>query len=289
MIFAFGDNGKGDTTVLQLLPMQGGFPMAPLGPKQWSTSEGRREVFSGWRLDWPACSRTEYHPIAAHRVTAEIIETLSGRQYVDVVHERVTAPAGVDRLLGAPAPCTSGAPSGDVVTARILGGHPGEDDPRLTELFGRGDPVPKRAIGAEALLFLDDERSQAAGIPGGGAIAHASDVVRVYQSFLRDASPRRRDAIGTIRNASISATDGTPANRTIAGVVAGHDGLHGLRWFAAAPRAFGRHGAGGQLCWGDPDSAMSFCSTHDTLDQDPGAERVRRRDINALALACARP
>ena len=289
IIPGFGDNGKGDTTVLQLLTMQGGFPMAPLGPKQWGTSAGRREAFSSWHLDWPSGSRTEYHPIAAHWVIAEIIETLSGRPYVDVVHERVTAPAGVDRLLGAPTAGTSGAPTGDVVTVRTFGEHPGEDDPRLTEIFGRRDLVPQQAIGAEALLFLNDPRSQAAGIPGGGGIAHAADIVRVYQSFLRDDAPWRRDAIGTIRNASISATDGTPANRTIAGVVAGHDGYHDLRWFPAAPRAFGHHGAGGQLCWGDPDSGLSFCFLHDTLDQDPGAELIRCRDINALALATAQP
>lgn len=291
VIPGFADNGKEEVTVLQLLTMQGGFPNAPLGPKQWGTSEGRRAALASWRLDWPAGSRTEYHPLAAHWVIAEMLETLNERPYADVVHERVTAPAGVDRVLGADTvgAAAEAAGRGSVVPVRTIGVHPGPGDPRLVELYGGPQFVPQLVIGVESLLFVNDVRSQSAGIPGGGAIAQAADVARVYQSFLRDDSPWRRDAIGTVRNASISATDQMPANRTIAGVIAGRDGHHTQRWFPAAPRAFGHHGAGGQLCWGDPESGLSFCFLHDTIDQDPRAELVRCRDINALALASAQP
>lgn len=280
----FGEHGKSEVTVLQLLTMQGGFPIAPLGPDQWGTSAGRRERFASWRLDWPAGSRTEYHPVAAHWVIAELIETLSGRPYAEVIHDRVTAPAGVARLL-APADLD------DVVRIRTTGTHPGATA-ELTELFGRDDLVPEPSIGVDALLSLNHPLSQAAGIPGGGGIARAADIALVYQSFMIDDSSDssdfswRRDAIGTVRNASRGAIDHLPANRTIAGVIAGHDGYHHHRWFPAAPRAFGHHGAGGQICWLEPDSKMSFCFLHDTLDQDPGAEFIRCRDINTLALAC---
>ena len=89
---------------------------------------------------------------------------------------------------------------------------------------------------------------------------------------------------------ALNVGDQTPANRTVAGVVAGDDGYADLRWFPAhAPRAFGHHGAGGQLCWVDPDTGMSFCFLHDTLEQHPGAELTRIRDLNELAHACVRP
>ena len=286
----FGEQGKESVTVLQLLTMQGGFPMAPMHPRRWGTSAGRREAFASWRLEWPAGSQTIYHPIAAHWVIAELIETLNGRPYADVIHERVTAPAGVPRLLGAEAFRPSdGTDAGPVTLARIIGEHPGIEDPRLLELFVRPELVPVPAIGNDALLFMNDDRSRLAGIPGGGGLARAWDVARVYQGFLADDSPWGRDATGTIRNGSIGAIDRIPANRTVACVVAGHDGHHSRRWFPAAPRAFGHHGAGGQLCWADPDRGLSFCFLHDTLDQDPGAEFVRCRDINALASDCARP
>ena len=85
----FGDNGKEGVTVLQLLTMQGGFPQALIGPDSWGSSEGRRRQFAEWTLAWPSGTRTEYHPIAAHWVIAELIETMSGRPYIEVVNERV--------------------------------------------------------------------------------------------------------------------------------------------------------------------------------------------------------
>ena len=279
----FGTNGKDQVSVLQLLTMQGGFPQAPMGPRSWGTSAGRRAQFAEWTLDWQPGTKTEYHPISAHWVIAELIETLSGRSYVDVVHERVTEPAGVPPILAAEV-------DGPVVAVRSHGEHPGTSDAVMAELaqaFGRRDLVPAISIGAEALLSMNDQRAQAACIPGGGGRARAADVALTYQSFLADGSPWRRDAIGTIRNGSLNVGDQTPANRTVAGVVAGVDGYADLRWFPAhAPRAFGHHGAGGQLCWLDPDTGMSFCFLHDTLEQHPGAELTRIRAINELAYAC---
>jgi CubicO group peptidase (beta-lactamase class C family) len=282
----FGTNGKDRVTVLQLLTMQGGFPQAPMGPKAWGTSAGRRAAFAEWRLDWQPGAHTEYHPIAAHWVIAELIETLSGRPYVDVVHERVTAPVGVPPILATEV-------DGPVVEVRSHGTHPGTSPEALAELaqvFGRPDLVPAISIGAEALLSMNDPRAQAACIPGGGGRARAADVALVYQGFLADDSPWGRDAIGTVRNASLNIGDNTPANRTVAGVVAGDDGYADLRWFpSGAPRVFGHHGAGGQLCWLDPDLGLSFCFLHDTLEQHPGAELTRIRAINALVHACVRP
>ena len=282
----FGTNGKDQVSVLQLLTMQGGFPQAPMGPRSWGTSAGRRAQFAEWTLDWQPGTQTEYHPISAHWVIAELVETLSGRSYVDVVHERVTGVAGVPPILATEV-------DGPVVPIRSHGEHPGTSAEAMAELaqvFGRRDLVPAISIGAEALLSMNDQRAQAACIPGGGGRARAADVALTYQSFLADGSPWRQDAIGTIRNGSLNVGDQTPANRTVAGVVAGDDGYADLRWFPAhAHRAFGHHGAGGQLCWLDPDTGMSFCFLHDTLEQHPGAELTRIRALNELAHACVRP
>ncbi len=280
----FADNGKQDVTVLQLLTMQGGFPQALIGPDRWGTSEARRQQFSEWTLAWPSGTRTEYHPIAAHWVIAELIETMSGRPYTDVVNQRVAAPAGAPSVLG---PATS-----PVVTIRTAGSVPSHEI--LLAEYGRPDLVPDTTVSPELLLSLNDPRAQAAAIPGGGGIARAVDIVLIYQSFLHnpdDAHPADwlADATGTVRNGSINASDGVPANRTIAGIVAGDDGMHNYRWFPDAPRAFGQPGAGGQLCWVDPASGLSFCFLHDTLQLDPSHDLRRCRELNALAIACARP
>lgn len=285
----FGANGKTGVTVLQLLTMQGGFPQALIGPDRWGSSGGRRSQFAEWTLAWPAGTRTEYHPMAAHWVIAELIETLSGRPYADVVNERVASPAGVDAVLGAAAIPAAGA--GDVTTIRIAGAVPTYE--HLLAEFGQPELVPDTTVSPELLVSLNDPRAKAAAIPGGGGLARAADVALIYQSFVHnpgDAHPSRwlADATGTIRNGSINASDGLPANRTIAGIVAGADGLHEYRWFPDAPRAFGHHGAGGQICWVDPDSGLSFCFLHDTLQLDPSHDLRRCRDLNALAIACVR-
>ena len=84
---------------------------------------------------------------------------------------------------------------------------------------------------------------------------------------------------------SVSVSDKVPANRTIAGYVSGNDGFHLHRWMPPTPRAFGHAGAGGQLCWVDPASGLSFAFLHDTLHQDPRVEFHRAADLNDLALA----
>lgn len=281
----FGENGKQGVTVLQLLTMQGGFPQAPIGPDRWGSSEGRRQQFAEWTLAWPSGTRTEYHPMAAHWVIAELIETMSGRPYVEVVNERVAAPTGAPAVLGP-------AEHGPVVTIRTAGSVPSHE--HLLAEFGRPDLVPDTTVSPELLLSLNDARAQAAAIPGGGGIARAVDMALIYQSFLHnpnDAHPAAwlADARGTIRNGSVNASDGVPANRTIAGVVSGVDGMNSYRWSPDTPRAFGHQGAGGQLCWVDSDSGLSFCFLHDTLQLDPSHDLRRCRDLNALAIACAHP
>lgn len=278
----FGENGKSDVTVLQVLTMQGGFPLAPMGPRNWGTSEGRRAKMAQWGLDWKPGSRTEYHPIAAHWVVAELIEVLSGRPYLQVVHERIAAPAGVPAVLG---PDAAHSPAVTVVAR----GERGTDE-ALLSAFGRPDLVPVPGYGPEMLLSMNEATVQQVGIPGGGGIATASTMARIYQHLLHDPHgvfPRewRLDALGTVRNASISVGDGVPANRTIAGYIAGNDGFHRHRWMPDAPRAFGHPGAGGQLNWCDPQSGISFSFLHDTLHRCPGHEITRIADIHRLLMA----
>lgn len=279
----WGTNGKHETTVLQLLTMQGGFPYALMHPKKWGTSTTRREAFAQWTLDYSPGTRTEYHPISAHWVIAELIESLTGRPYVEVVHERVVAPAGVGPILG-PAAVTDREPT----PIRAVGTYP-SDRQRLIDTYGRDDLIPQPSFSYETMLSMNDRRTWDAAIPGGGAIASASSMALVYQTFLHNPGGQPAhwlaDAIGTVRNGAITVSDGVPANRTVAGYVSGHDGYHDHRWMPPTPRAFGHPGAGGQLHWVDPDTGISVSFLHDTLNNDPTIEFRRNSDVNRLALA----
>ena len=97
----FGTNGKDAITLEQVMLHTSGFPAAPLSPIDGDTGPGRIAAFARWRLNWEPGSMFEYHPTAAHWVLAEVIERVTGRDFRDVVAERVTTPAGLPRVLGA--------------------------------------------------------------------------------------------------------------------------------------------------------------------------------------------
>lgn len=279
----FGANGKHEVTVLQLLTMQGGFPRAMMSRKLWGTPEGRLQQIADWTLEYRAGAHTEYHALSAHWVIAALIDAAAGRSYVDLVHERVVAPAGARPLLG-PAAYADRPP----VTIRAIGEYP--DDPTLHAVYGRPELVPLPALETAGFLALNDPRSWAASIPGGGGISSAHDMALIYQHLLHNnggALPDDwlADATGTIRNVSVSLSDKVPANRTITGYMSGSDGFHDHRWMPDTPRAFGHAGAGGQLNFLDPDSGISFSFLHDTVNANPTVEFRRASDLHRLLLA----
>ena len=279
----FGANGKHEVSVLQLLTMQGGFPRAVMSRRRWGTSDERLQQIAEWTLEYRAGAHTEYHAISAHWVIAALIEAVSGSSYVDLIHERVVAPAGARPVLG-PAAYADRSP----VTIRAIGEYP--DDATLAAVYGRPELVPLPALDTAGFLTLNDPRSWAAAIPGGGGISTAHDMALVYQHMLHNnqgALPDEwlADATGTIRNVSVSLSDKVPANRTLTGYVSGSDGFHDHRWMPDTPRAFGHAGAGGQLNFVDPDSGISFSFLHDTVNANPTVEFRRASDLHRLLLA----
>ena len=100
----FATNGKDVVTVEQVMLHTSGFPRAPLGPPAWADRDRRLEAFAKWRLNWEPGTAHEYHPTSAHWVLAELIERISGRDYRDFIHERVTGALGLPRVSSASRP-----------------------------------------------------------------------------------------------------------------------------------------------------------------------------------------
>lgn len=249
----FAANGKGAVTVEQVLLHLAGFPEAPMGPEEGADPVRRLARLASWRLMWEPGSRFEYHYGSAHWVLAELLHRLGGGDFRDVVHDRVTAPLGLPRVLGIP-----------------------EDDL---------DDIASPAVDADGdtavVGHLTSPSARAAGVPGGGGIATAADVAMLYQSWLDDDS----GATTQVRCNLPDAILGVPVMRTLAFVLAGDDGLHQLRYAGfgkdVSPRAFGHMGAHFQLAWADPETGVSFAYLNNLV-----ADNVRHAGV-ALPVADA--
>lgn len=281
----FATNGKDVVTVENLLTHTGGFPWAPLGPNRWSTSAGRREAFSRWRLTLDPGTTFVYHPTAGHWVLGEILSTVTGMDHADAIEELVTAPLGLPRLLGIALDQQDG-----ILDAVGIGEPPTPEE--MEEAFGfKVDiaAVIPPDVALNALLSLNDPDARAVGVPGGGGIFRARDLALLYQGLLHDPAhlwSREILAEGTQRvRMTLPDIWGIPASRTLGLVVAGDDGFAHRRGFGrtASPRSFGHNGAGGQLAFADPDTGLSVAYL--TAGMDQHLIRQNRRDTAIASLA----
>jgi CubicO group peptidase (beta-lactamase class C family) len=279
----FATNGKHVVTVEQVLLHTAGFPHAPLGPSDWQTREGRLARFASWRLTWEPGTRTAYHASSAHWVLAELLERVDGVDFRLAVRRRVLDPLGLRRLqLGVPP-----AEQDDVIAPVSVGEPPTPDE--LEAALGIRD-IDLGEVTDDALLALGTPDGIAVGHPGGGAVSTAADLCRFYQGLLQDDGSlwdpaSLADALGTVRNRFPDAMTGIPANRALAVVVAGDDGLAARRGFGSrtSARAFGHSGAGGQIGWADPVTGVSFAFLSNGLDRNLLRQGRRTGALGAIA------
>ena len=138
----FAAHGKGEITLFEVTTHQGGFPSADVSRESWADHARMRAEVCDFRPEWPAGTRLHYHARAAHLTLAMVIEAVTGRDYREVIRERVIAPLGI----------------GD----ELYVGVPDEAQHRCADTLGP-DSEPPRDNSAEM---------RAAGLPSGGGFAH---------------------------------------------------------------------------------------------------------------------
>jgi CubicO group peptidase (beta-lactamase class C family) len=281
----FDTNGKDVITVEQVMLHTSGFPAAPLQPVAGDTSAGRTAAFAKWRLNWQPGTHFEYHPTSAHWVLAEVIERVSGLDFRDVVAERVTTPAGLERVLGGVR---------HVAAELILVGEPATADELEAALGIREVEVGE--VTSAALMGLNDPAVQRVGMPGGGGVMRAADLALYYQCVLHNPGGMwdpsvLADVTTNVRNRLPDRLTQVPANRTLGLVQAGADGLSGLRGMGktVSPQTVGHNGAKGQIAWADPVSGLSFGFCTNGLDEHFLREARRTTALASLAGLCATP
>ena len=278
----FGTNGKDVITIEQVMLHTSGFPAAPLPVTQGDTSAGRTAAFAKWRLNWDPGTRFEYHPSSAHWVLAEIIERVTGRDYRDVVQDRVTTPAGLGRVLGdVPYPAAELMLVGEQASAE-----------ELMAAFGVSE-LPVTEVTSDALMGFNDPAAQRVGMPGGGGVMRAADLALYYQAVLHNPGGMwdaavLHDVKTNVRNHFPDLMTGVPANRTLGLIQAGDDGNSNFRGMGrtVSPLTVGHNGAKGQIAWGDPVTGLSLGYCTNGLDENILRESRRTTAIGSLAALC---
>ena len=130
---------------------QGGFPSGDVTKATWSDHTRMRAEVCDFSLDWTPGSRLQYHPRAAHLTQAMVIEAVTGRDYREVIRERVLAPLGL---------------AGDIFV-----GVPPSEQGRCADTYA-SEPRDNSA------------KFKAAGMPSGGGYATARGMAAFYQMLL---------------------------------------------------------------------------------------------------------
>jgi CubicO group peptidase (beta-lactamase class C family) len=278
------DEAKAAITIEQVMLHTSGFPHAPMGPPTWSDRDARIERMAGWRLNWEPGTRFEYHPTSAHWVLAEIIDRVTGRDYRDVVEQRITGPAGLPRIVGIP------ADQQHDIADLVVVGEPATPD-ELEAAFGVRE-LPATEVNEDVILTFNDPATREVGVPGGGGFARARDIALFYQELLHNShgiwdDDILADATGRVRN-TLPDPMGVPANRGLGVILAGDDGLANMRGLGrtVSPQAFGHNGAGGQLAWVDPATGLSLGYVTNGYDRHEIRPHRRGTAIGSLAGSC---
>ncbi len=264
--------GLGDITIEQLMLHLGGFPNANMPGADGGDAVLRRAAFTTWRSEWEPGTRFEYHYESAHWVLADLIDRVTGRDFREVVHERITAPLGLRRGLGLALDDTNNI-------CDLVSVTPETDE----------DPI----------LRFNTAAVRASGNPAGGAFMTAAELATFYQALLHNRAPGSDapvwpahvldDLTTNIRCTLPDPMMGVGVNRTLGLVLAGDDGMHELRYAIfghhCSPGSFGHAGMHGQVAWADPASGISFAFLTNAVDADMMRSGMRSNALATIASA----
>ena len=226
----FAARGKADITLHQVMTHQGGYPTSDVTRETWADHARMRAEVCDFSLDWTPGTRMQYHGRAGHLTQAMVIEAVTGRDYREVIRERVIAPLGLEN--------------------DIFVGVPPDQQHRCADTYA----VEPRDNSAEF---------RAAGLPHSGGYATARGIAAFYQMLLaggrlgpaRVLSPRMvaygtRNHTGETPDAQM---EGIPMHRGLGPHLRGEsDRIRGLGTIGAPHDVRARRG-GNVLLLGGPD------------------------------------
>ena len=245
----FAARGKGDVTIFQVATHTAGFPSANCTRQSWADHALMRREVCDFSLEWTPGTQLQYHPRSAHLTIAMVIEAVTGRDFRDVIRERVIAPLGLED--------------------EIFVGVPRGQQARCADVYAP----------AESETRDNSPEFREAGLPHGGGFATARGMAAFYQALahkgtlngVRLFSPRliefvARNHTGEMPDVYMS---DIPMHRGVGPHVRGlSPRIRGLGSLAH-PDTFGHGGVGSSYCWADPASGVSFAYLTNYVAPDP--------------------
>jgi len=262
----FAAHGKEEITIFQVATHTAGFPSAGVTPAAWADHARMHAEVCDFKPEWPAGSRLHYHGASAHQTLAMVIEAVTGRDYREVIRERVIGPLGlIDELFV---------------------GVPAEEQHRCADAYS-----PPGSAGPDR----NTPEFRAAGLPNGGGYGTARAMAAFYQMMLNGGRlgavrlfSRRmieyvtRDFTGDMPDGGMALI---PMHRGLGPHLRGTGGrVRGLGSIAA-PTTYGHGGVGSSYCWADPTSGVSFAYVTNFVQPDPWHSQRLDRIANLVHAA----
>jgi len=266
---AFGQHGKADVTVRELLGHQAGVAAidATLTPERIADREGLMALLAQKRPDWTPGTRHGYHAWSLGWYESELLRQVDphGRTLGTYFAEEIAAPLDLAFYIGLP-PHIEAAQVAEVQgfrpiqMATSLGQFPW----RMVAALANPWSVTTRALSPFAMRTpaeLNDPAYRALEIPGGNGIGQVRDVAKLYGLLASDPPAVGLDAA---THTALTAPPEPPAEGAH-DVVLKTDTAYALGYWKpfddflfGSPQAFGAPGAGGAFAFADPARELGF-------------------------------
>lgn len=266
---AFGQHGKDDVTIAQLLGHQAGVAAIEetLTPETIADRAGLMELLARKEPDWDPGARHGYHAWSLGWYESELLRRVDpeGRTMGAFFSEEVADPLDLDVHIGLP----ESVPGDRVAEIAAPGPRRLLSAVRHVPLGLVASLVNPRSVASKALnpfdigspAELNDPAYRALEIPAGTGIGQVRDLATVYGDLATggDALGLGADTIERL------AAPPTPPREGRRDVVLQTDTSYSLGFWKpfdgfafGSPRAFGAQGAGGSFAFADPEADLGF-------------------------------
>jgi CubicO group peptidase (beta-lactamase class C family) len=267
---AFAAAGKAPITVRQVLSHQAGLPLVE-GDFTLDEALAWEPIVTALAAQaplWEPGTQHGYHMRTYGWLTGELIRRTTGRTLGTFLHDEITGPLDADFWVG--------LPEGEERRAATLV-PPKHKVSDALRAFGDDLLLTRVVTNPGGHFDYDDMWNtrplRATELPSSNGIGDARGLARLYASCIGDGV----DGIRTLQRATVEAATTEQVRGPDAVIMVetcfGLGFMLGKSFGLANPRTcFGHAGAGGSLCWADPDSGLAFAYVMNDLRFDPAGD-----------------